>query len=573
MADPKASENGLKRGAEIPATIEEALDDLVVVTLRHGDKVFRGVLLDSSKRDLPYGVADARLRVSGAAIVETCGGENRDPQDGSMEGAKAPELSTLSFRASYGQNIPSPPPRRILKARSTRRNISSNRNIIERSNIKLRPRQILCSKCKECVKDEDSSKVVTSKTAQNTQRAKLAKLENSRKRKDISPAGRKTAKKLKKQNDFETRGVKTSPLIKISYATPQGKGKVLKIPPKVTSTYRYDNTAHDNRSHRLSKSERDKAKKVLKKAKERAQGKATGALTMSPQHRMIQGTANGRPGFRLKRAAIIPHGTTAQTPPLTSSMGSLDRNSVASGDRPATDRGGQHGRQASVGGAYANGPHSDTANSNGGKSKRDKEKKKKKGGISVVLKNFNSQWTQSLDTASINSVRTASSQSSDAWSETSAPSNSYDFAAEPEDTESRNGPKIVPPLKVHLHTKNVTKTMTAQGRTVCLGDIVWGKIHGFPWWPGRVRSITVSRAENGEIVRQDAHVEWFASSTTSHIACSTLSPYLEDFKQRFNKKKRGPYRRAVKIASEACQKQTSELRALYTQFETNSHVA
>lgn len=53
------------------------------------------------------------------------------------------------------------------------------------------------------------------------------------------------------------------------------------------------------------------------------------------------------------------------------------------------------------------------------------------------------------------------------------------------------------------------------------GDIVWGKVVGFPWWPGRVLSVTPTSR---------AHVAWYASTTSSQMPCDSLSPFLEDYK-------------------------------------------
>lgn len=53
------------------------------------------------------------------------------------------------------------------------------------------------------------------------------------------------------------------------------------------------------------------------------------------------------------------------------------------------------------------------------------------------------------------------------------------------------------------------------------GDIVWGKVAGFPWWPGRVLSVTPTSR---------AHVAWYASTTSSMMPCDSLSPFLEDYK-------------------------------------------
>lgn len=47
-------------------------------------------------------------------------------------------------------------------------------------------------------------------------------------------------------------------------------------------------------------------------------------------------------------------------------------------------------------------------------------------------------------------------------------------------------PSPTPIDPLNLDSK-VTSIHTSEGRTLAVGDIVWGKIHGFPWWPGKVR--------------------------------------------------------------------------------------
>ncbi|KAJ4449325.1 hypothetical protein ANN_00723 [Periplaneta americana] len=65
---------------------------------------------------------------------------------------------------------------------------------------------------------------------------------------------------------------------------------------------------------------------------------------------------------------------------------------------------------------------------------------------------------------------------------------------------------------------------------MAVGDVVWGKIHGFPWWPGKVLSITISRKDDGASLAPQAHVAWYGSSTSSLMPCDQLSPFLETFK-------------------------------------------
>lgn len=50
MADLKRKHHRISKGDKVPVLIEEALDDVIIVTLKSGNKEFRGVLLDCSKR-------------------------------------------------------------------------------------------------------------------------------------------------------------------------------------------------------------------------------------------------------------------------------------------------------------------------------------------------------------------------------------------------------------------------------------------------------------------------------------------------------------------------------------------
>ncbi|KAK5858074.1 hypothetical protein PBY51_002246 [Eleginops maclovinus] len=120
-----------------------------------------------------------------------------------------------------------------------------------------------------------------------------------------------------------------------------------------------------------------------------------------------------------------------------------------------------------------------------------------------------------------------------------------------------------------VFSKPVSKVLLPDGRSLGLGDIVWAKISGFPWWPARVLSITVSRrSDTGLAVRQEARVSWFGSPTTSFLPLTQLSPFLESFQCRFDRKRKGPYRRAIAEAASAAKQLTPEVRALLTQFET-----
>jgi len=107
-------------------------------------------------------------------------------------------------------------------------------------------------------------------------------------------------------------------------------------------------------------------------------------------------------------------------------------------------------------------------------------------------------------------------------------------------------PPLQSPLSSPHPASDVDPTPQAQVTTFAVGDIVWGKIHGFPWWPGKVTKLCVRG--DGEPIQ--AHVSWYGSSTSSLMSCHHLSPFLETFKSRFNKKKKsGPYKEAIRQAT------------------------
>ncbi|XP_024903314.1 PWWP domain-containing protein 2B, partial [Pteropus alecto] len=138
----------------------------------------------------------------------------------------------------------------------------------------------------------------------------------------------------------------------------------------------------------------------------------------------------------------------------------------------------------------------------------------------------------------------------------------------PGPSSSKDVGQTVPPLTVRLHTQSVSRCITEDGRTVAVGDIVWGKIHGFPWWPARVLDISLSQKEDGEPSWQEAKVSWFGSPTTSFLSTSKLSPFSEFFKLRFNRKKKGLYRKAITEAASAARLVGPGVRELLTQCAT-----
>ncbi len=121
------------------------------------------------------------------------------------------------------------------------------------STIRLRPRQVLCEKCKNTLNSDEEGKdgptVPKTSRKENAVQADEDAKATPAKRKDDGENDNKESKrqeestvcdskrfrKDKKDDEkFPKRDVVPhSPVIKISYSTPQGKGEVIKIPSRV----------------------------------------------------------------------------------------------------------------------------------------------------------------------------------------------------------------------------------------------------------------------------------------------------------------------------------------------------
>ena len=90
--------------------------------------------------------------------------------------------------------------------------------------------------------------------------------------------------------------------------------------------------------------------------------------------------------------------------------------------------------------------------------------------------------------------------------------------------------------------------------SIGVGDIVWGKVHGHPWWPGRVLAISgIRNKDTNNPWDRDAHVSWYGSNTSSIMHLHALQLFLPNFAKRHKRNKKGFYRIAVRQAQEALQ--------------------
>lgn len=81
-------------------------------------------------------------------------------------------------------------------------------------------------------------------------------------------------------------------------------------------------------------------------------------------------------------------------------------------------------------------------------------------------------------------------------------------------------------------SRSVTIYQNNDGKQISVGDVVWGKIIGFPWWPGRVCAINATETADGIILDHIADVDWYCSPTKSHLPCSQLWPFLDEYEKR-----------------------------------------
>ncbi|KAM9365519.1 PWWP domain-containing protein 2B [Pholidichthys leucotaenia] len=615
----------LRAGSRVPVTIDQIVNDTLVVTLTYRERNFTGILLDCNKKtglfclpelkgilgactvsnpacEIPEVLSEELVSKSPSQASHRPKDENSLPEGSTsaapplcpiptpvpagqttyppyFEGAPFPQ--PLWVRHTYSQWVPQPPPRPIK--RKKRRSREPGRMTM--STIRLRPRQVLCEKCKNTLNsDEDSkdgiSNTKTSRKENSLQSdddgydkdppSKLSRKEDVNATKDTKRRENGTSfdsKRLKKDKrgeaglDKYTRGavIPHSPVIKISYSTPQGKGEVMKIPSRVHGSVKpfcpnqlVQNGLGDH-------------------------GKASLDATKEQQH-ILDATRSGLtvsiPKLKLTRP-FATVGRDSASPKICLKPSQRDsEESVV--EYEAELVGGNRRQSPRVPEPCL--PHSEDS----GEGKNSLELWSGNSGEEVkcghsdltLLINFSKHKadSSSLSVCSSDSLDESKSFSSDGTSpELSDLAPGEDLSVTSSSVPSRDECKTVPPLTVRLHTRSMTKCVTEEGHAVAVGDIVWGKIHGFPWWPARVLSITGTRKQEMatcEAQWPEAKVAWFGSPTTSQLSVAKLSPFREFFRSRFNRKKKGMYRRAILEAAKAVGYVGPEITSLLSHSDT-----
>ncbi|XP_016323118.1 PWWP domain-containing protein 2A-like [Sinocyclocheilus anshuiensis] len=692
-AEPGAVER-LMLGSEVRVTLDHIIDDALVVSFRLGEKIFSGVLMDLSKRFGPYGIPitvfpkreykdkpesmqlktevfqsetdkdvtqgpsdapikdpadapDAPLKdpAETHAVPQPCPNPQPNPWTSKppplfQEGAPYPP--PLFIRDTYNQTLPQPLPRKIKrpKRRLYREEPTSIMNA-----IKLRPRQVLCDKCKGAVVQGDK---------RETRRGPISDCRSDdakRRRNDSAAAAAGKRPRSDPRSDEKGRGTdgpkRQGSAVRVSSATASSLGhsqvKGAAVGNKMVKGVSTTTTSSANSRVQLNAKkvlqsknvDHSKVREVLKMAKaQRRHGETvtgssgktkaiTRAAALQEAHqkvhftRRLQQISGGGPGsnplpprMRIKPQRYrneendssscklpclekVPGGGRLPLPKpalpcctsTRSSSSSCSESQVATAVEPqrpekAIESLLSQAQPEPLPAPEYREPQAEPEEQEGREEKR--ETRGSKAGNLVVYMTLNPSHPDSSSTSmcSIDSADDLKSSNSECSSNETfdfpppgdlrsapAPGTSSAFAS-----ASPSAPKddknFSKSLKAAVFSKNVTKCVALDGRTICVGDIVWAKILGFPWWPARILAITVSRKDNGLLVRQEARVSWFGSPTTSFLAITQLAPFLENFQSRFDKKRKGLYRKAITEAAKAAKQLTPEVRALLTQFET-----
>ncbi|XP_058400300.1 PWWP domain-containing protein 2B isoform X1 [Diceros bicornis minor] len=585
-----------RAGCRLPVRVEQVVNGALLVTVSCGERSFAGILLDCTKKSGLFGLpppaplpqaedppvngchgpgpteGDAEAMQLGTGPPappcgdqppETAGPEPPPPLVPLLPAGSLPPFSPyfegapfpppLWLRNTYRQWVPQPPPRTIKR---TRRRLSRNRDPgrLALSPIRLRPRQVLCEKCKSTLSPPEASPgPQAAPKARRGQGSDPGPDREPRKPEDPNGGGdtvaAATSRRSKRERREEDKAqVPRSPVIKISYSTPQGKGEVVEIPSRVHGSL--EPFCPPQALH------------------------GGGQDPEPPRDRPPAGPSTSIPKLKLTRPG--PPGTDLPPPKIRLKphrLGAGEQEPVYRAELVEELNGHRGGPRDSSPALLADSPaHGGLADLSSGSSGEDEDFKRgpqgKHGRDSLA---FLATCPRRTDCASesvwsSDSLDEAKSSSSEVPSPDTCDLSSGDGVSVP--SSSKDARQTVPPLTVRLHTQSVSTCVTEDGRTVAVGDIVWGKIHGFPWWPARVLDISLSQKEDGEPSWQEAKVSWFGSPTTSFLSISKLSPFSEFFKLRFNRKKKGMYRKAITEAANAARHVAPEIRELLTQFET-----
>ncbi|KAJ2950918.1 hypothetical protein O0L34_g5287 [Tuta absoluta] len=508
----------IQKNSQILVNVEEALADLLVVSYSADNKKFQGVLLDSSKGNLPFGVYSLHPAFS---------------KQSSTTGNVDEKLHSASQRFTYQE------PQYGSEIAEKAKKPGPKGKPQPKMTVRLRARKVLCSNC-QSICNENSENVDVSKKRKldsdddiandhsESPRAgkkylmgsmlipKLSRLQPSEitsaikgASKNSNKASEKSNRTVKNEKSSDSEATATRELafvdvsedndcdkddpkdfnamfqsartLKICFG--EGDRTVVKIPPLAGEFNEDSGVSCD------MKPDSKAAKKALKKAKKQAKKNNT-----------------------------------------------MDKEKEWNGQSP------KHIGALSPRNNVSNSPPSDPLE----KKHKHKVKHKKKSKVQKKRDENTSKCGESDSNDCFNDVKESCLKQKLSISLRRLSSNSYEKKSEQDSGSEEWEGELVPDFPA-----SSSEGIGGKLLRVAPGDIVWGKVVGFPWWPGRVLSVTPASR---------AHVSWYASTTSSLMPCDSLSPFLDDYKIRFNKKKRGAYKEAVKQATLEAKRSESHIQ-------------
>ncbi|XP_050569508.1 PWWP domain-containing protein 2A isoform X2 [Cygnus atratus] len=327
------AEAPLLPGSEVRVTLDHIIEDALVVSFRLGEKLFSGVLMDLSKRFGPHGIPvtifpkreykdkPEAMQLQSKPFQDEaqvkCESNAAVPDDSSLMQPSEPSLAKslwtskppplfhegapypppLFIRDTYNQSIPQPPPRKIKrpKRKMYREEPTSIMNA-----IKLRPRQVLCDKCKNSVVAE-KKEIKKGGNASDS-----SKYEDNKKRRNesVTTVNKKLKTDHKVDGKSQNESQKRNAVVKVSNIA-HSRSRVVKVSAQANTSKAQLNTKKVLQSKNMDHA---KAREVLKMAKEKAQKKQSATSSSKNAHskvhftRRLQNTSSGSlpPRLRLK---------------------------------------------------------------------------------------------------------------------------------------------------------------------------------------------------------------------------------------------------------------------------------
>ncbi|XP_070270593.1 PWWP domain-containing protein 2A isoform X5 [Myotis yumanensis] len=301
-------------GSEVRVTLDHIIEDALVVSFRLGEKLFSGVLMDLSKRFGPHGIpvtvfpkreykdkpeamqlqsntfqegTEVKCEVNGAVPddpspvppPEPSLAENlwtSKPPPLFHEGAPYPP--PLFIRDTYNQSIPQPPPRKIKRPK---RKMYREESTSIMNAIKLRPRQVLCDKCKNSVVAEKKE------IRKGSSASDSSKYEDRKRRNEsVTTVNKKLKADHKVDGKNQNESQKRNAVVKVSTIA-HSRGRVVKVPAQANTSKAQLSTKKVLQSKNMDHA---KAREVLKIAKEKAQKKQSETSASRNAHSKVHFT-------------------------------------------------------------------------------------------------------------------------------------------------------------------------------------------------------------------------------------------------------------------------------------------